>query len=79
MLLYGYMLLSWGLLKISFDSQESREASFITHATWGVGGEGGGEKDFFFWKCFEEKRTDGYNSFYMILPLERSYFTRPSP
>lgn len=48
-----------------------------------AGEEGGGADDFFlggvFLKCFEGKRRDGYNSFYMILPLERSYFTRPSP
>ena len=56
MLLYGYMLLSWGLLKISFDSQESREASFITHATWGVGGEGGGEKRIFFFENVLKKK-----------------------
>ena len=62
MLLYGYMLLSWGLLKISFDSQESREASFITHATWGVGG--GGAKDFFFLKMFWRKK-DGWLQFFL--------------
>ena len=55
MLLYGYMLLSWGLLKILFDSQESREASFITHATWGVGG-GGGEKRIFFFENVLKKK-----------------------
>ena len=63
MLLYGYMLLSWGLLKISFDLQESREASFITHATWGVGG-GGGSKGFFFLKMFWRKK-DGWLQFFL--------------